>query len=128
VYRPPAGDLDRALQELSKQLEFANKSDWACYVVGDFNLNWGGNSNQINKYKEIVSAHGFVNIISESTRIGIEIGSIIDHILVKAQFSTPKGGVDLFLSDHKAVWVNLDTKKWCANLRLCTNTTSQTKI
>jgi hypothetical protein len=105
VYRPPAGDLDRALELLEQQLIYVNDSNKNCFVVGNFNLNWLDSSAQLEKYKSALSNHGFQMIINEPTRIGNNSSTIIDHILVKSHNVPNLQGVeDFFLSDHKAIW------------------------
>jgi hypothetical protein len=112
IYRPPVGNLDRALELLEQQLIYVNNSNRNCFLVGDFNLNWTDNSAQAEKYKAVLSNHGFLMIINEPTRIGNNCATTIDHILVKA-FNPPNlGGVeDFFLSDHKATWTSLMLNK-----------------
>jgi hypothetical protein len=112
IYRPPAGDLDRALELLEQQLIYANDSNKNCFVVGDFNLNWLDNSAQLEKYKSTLSNHGFLMIINEPTRIGNNNSTIIDHILVKSNNVPNLQGVeDFLLSDHKAIWSSLMLSK-----------------
>jgi endonuclease/exonuclease/phosphatase (EEP) superfamily protein YafD len=112
AYRPPSGDVNRALEELSSQLDFANSTDTTCLIVGDFNINWDSNSAITERYKELLANHGFINLITEGTRLGPNNASNIDHILVKAHKATHNCGVeDFFLSDHKAVWASLDLIK-----------------
>ncbi|KAL5255268.1 hypothetical protein ACHWQZ_G014613 [Mnemiopsis leidyi] len=80
VYRPPSGDIDSALTELSDLLENLPRGS---YLVGDFNIDLHeNNSKVVQKYEDILFSNGFFPLISLAThsKPGCK-SSCLDHIL-----------------------------------------------
>ena len=63
LYRPPSGNVNDALSELSKILEACPKK--CVYIMGDFNIDLHGEYNsKVNLFEEITLSTGFAPIIS----------------------------------------------------------------
>ena len=80
VYRPPSGDIDSALSELSDLLTDLPRGS---YLVGDFNIDLHEkNSKIVQKYEDILFSNGFFPLISLATheKPGCK-ASCIDNIL-----------------------------------------------
>ena len=96
LYRPPSGDIDSALSELSDLLQDLPRGS---YLVGDFNIDLHeNNSKTVQQYEDILFSNGFFPLISLAThsKPGCK-SSCIDHILTNDVDSIIATGT---LKDH----------------------------
>ena len=96
VYRPPSGDVDSALLELSEILDDLPRCS---YLVGDFNIDLHDKNSKIaQKYEDILFSNGFFPLISLATheKPGCK-ASCIDNILTNDVDSVVATGT---LKDH----------------------------
>jgi hypothetical protein len=92
VYRPPSGDINIALSELSEILDSLPKHS---YLAGDFNIDLHSkNSSIVQRYEEILLSKGFFPSISLATheKPGCR-ASCIDNILTNNIESIVSSGV-----------------------------------
>ncbi|KAL5258808.1 hypothetical protein ACHWQZ_G009312 [Mnemiopsis leidyi] len=67
VYRPPSGDMDSALSELSDLLD---ELPGCSHLVGDFNIDLHDkNNNVVARYEDILFSKGFFPLVSLATHI-----------------------------------------------------------
>ena len=96
VYRPPSGNIDLALSELSDLLDDLPRCS---YIVGDFNIDLHEeNSKVVQKYEDILFSKGFFPLVSLATheKPGCK-SSCIDNILSNDVDSIIATGV---IKDH----------------------------
>ena len=63
LYRPPSGDLQKALDEISNLLDNAAKS--SVYIMGDYNIDLHNHTSTIvNSFEETILTAGFTPLIS----------------------------------------------------------------
>ena len=80
LYRPPSGDIDKALVELSEILDLLPRNS---YISGDFNIDLHLKENRyITELEDVIMSRGFFPLISTTTheKPGCR-GSCIDNII-----------------------------------------------
>ncbi|KAG5875021.1 hypothetical protein JTB14_004905 [Gonioctena quinquepunctata] len=79
-------------------------------VVGDFNINFKGSSNEINNFKDLIFSFGLRAIIDEYTRVTATSRTCLDNITnIDEQFLL-SGVIEPGIADHRAQYLTLKTK------------------
>ena len=84
VYRPPNGDFDLSMNELTNILEKLPKAH--VHIMGDFNVNLlDQNTNKVSKFEDVIYRYSFYPVISTATHIKSGCKpSCIDNILTNS--------------------------------------------
>ena len=109
-YRPPDDSkylCDNFNDRLNDNIEIVSKENKEIILMGDFNVNYENDNDSRSHFdfKNIMSFHGFKQIISTPTRITEDTATLIDHIFVTNPASFPISCVvATSLSDHDFVY------------------------
>lgn len=111
IYRPPDTNKDKFLRELEKDLGTCNERE-NLILVGDINIDTNKIYDQYkNKYEDILSMQGMEECIFADTRVVIRDGvltrSKIDHIYARVKSKTISSVIELNISDHFAIAINM---------------------
>ena len=81
-YRPPSGNIAKALSLITSQLEpFSNSPSYDCIILGDFNINYLDRNTTGFKYLKEFERHLLLHqLIDTPIRIHNKCCSLIDHI------------------------------------------------
>lgn len=112
VYRPPSGNLVRAINLLYDLTnEFADGSS-QLIVCGDFNVDMGKISHPSSKViNDFCSSLGLSQLIQKPTRYGVSCDSIIDLMMTNCQYVASADVINFNCSDHLPVYVNIKKHK-----------------
>ena len=107
LYRPPSGDVDTAIKELSNSIEYVQSlCDAELVVMGDMNVNYRDrHSKSFDKIKEFERVFNLTQLISEPTRVTLKSTSTIDLIWTNTLYVAEHGVLDTILSDHMPVFM-----------------------
>lgn len=106
LYRSTSGDGDLFLRLFDQLLNDLFGKYVSICILGDFNINFKGNSYLLKELSCIMDSYGIFATISESTRVFNGSDSCIDNILTnRTDFAS--GVVDPCLSDHFAQYINI---------------------
>jgi endonuclease/exonuclease/phosphatase family metal-dependent hydrolase len=74
------------------------------YIIGDLNVNLVGDENK--QWVKTANDLGFKQLINRSTRVTLNLESLIDHIYVNNKNNVSNSGVlELSFSDHYSVFM-----------------------
>ena len=105
IYRPPQGDLARALKELSQQVDLARRSKADLIIVGDFNVDVSKNNKARTELQHCLEALGLVISNKAPTRVTNKSSTTID--LVIGPRLVEVGTENWHISDHCTLLVPL---------------------
>ena len=98
LYRPPKNNL--FIEKLSNILDTLKKDD-EIILLGDMNICLLRKSPLAKKYIDLLSLHGFSQLIKEATRVTPTCSSLLDHVgCTKENKISQSGVIDLGISDH----------------------------
>ena len=82
MYKPPSGDTEKALKEISDSIEFIQSlHSTEVIIMGDMNVNYRErHTKNFDLLKEFERTHNFVQLIKDPTRITIRSKTTIDLI------------------------------------------------
>ena len=128
-YRPPDDSkyiCNNFNDCLNENIEFVSKENKEMILMGDFNVNYENDNDSRSHFdfKNIMSFHGFKQIISTPTRITKDTATLIDHIFVTKPSSFPISCVvSTSLSDHDFVYCcrKINTIKYSYRTIKCRN-------
>ena len=106
LYRPPDGDLAKAIEYMTKSLQSVNSAKNDIFIMGDWNVNYKNTLSP--NYKKIVYFENYNNLkqtIKETSRNTDRTKTLLDLILTNADHITDSGTIDMFISDHQPVYV-----------------------
>ena len=106
VYRPPNGDLGKAVTYLDDCLKTINTSKVDLFVMGDFNVNYKNKAAP--SYKRLhffAQSNGLTQYIKNTTRNTDRTNSIIDLAMSNSKFVNHSGTLDHFISDHQPIFL-----------------------
>lgn len=84
-YRPPATNSTEYIDDLENYLSTLNKKNIEI-LIGDININLLNiNSNETNKYLNILGSNDFISYINKPTRVNKDTKSAIDHIFIRTE-------------------------------------------
>ena len=106
-YRPPSGNIIKAMSLMTTQLEIIDISpNIDCLIVGDLNINYlDRNSIGFKHLKEFERRFLLHQLIDTPTRIHNKCCSLIDHIFTNIDNIIQKGTIDVGISDHLPIFL-----------------------
>ena len=107
LYKPPTGDVETALKELTVSIEFIQSvHDVEFVIMGDMNVNYRDRHSKCFEFlKEFERAQNLKQMISEPTRITVRSKSTIDLIWTNMAHVSNSGTLNRILSDHMPVYI-----------------------
>ena len=106
VYRPPTGNLNKAISHLEECLQTLNMSKTDLFILGDLNVNYKNmKSPTYKKLHFFVQANGLTQYINSTTRNTDKSKSLIDLAMTNSKFVSLSGTLDCHLSDHQPIFI-----------------------
>ena len=106
LYRPPQGDLKKALNYLDDCLKTINLCKVDVFVVGDMNVDY--QSKKSPNYKRLnffAQSNGLSQHIHTTTRNTNKTKSLIDLAFTNSKFIKAAGTLDHHISDHQPIYI-----------------------
>ena len=106
VYRPPTGNLDKAVKYLNDCIQSLNLSKINLFIMGDFNINFQNKSSE--SYKKLhflIQSNGMSQYINTTTRNTDKTKSLIDLAITNSKFVSNSGTLNYFMSDHQPIYI-----------------------
>ena len=106
VYRPPNGNLDKAMRYISDCLKTLNLGKMDLFILGVFNINYKNKSSA--NYKNLhflIQSNGisqYINTITSNTDM---TKSLIDLAITNSKFVSKSGTLDHYISDHQPIYI-----------------------
>ena len=106
VYRPPSGNLDKAVTYLNECVKSLDLSKVEIFIMSDMNVNYK-NKVWLNyqKLKFFTQSNGLSQLISTTTRNTDKTNSLLDLILTNSKYVSMAGTLEHYVSDHQPVYV-----------------------
>ena len=103
LYRKQSTNINQYLENLKDILD-QNSID---IILGDFNINYLANNNEVKVLKELMDIYTYTQIVQTPTFL--PAGSLIDHIYINPKMFTvlDNSVVSVYYSDHQAIKVSL---------------------
>ena len=103
LYRKQSTNINQYLENLKDILD-QNSID---IILGDFNINYLVNNNEVKVLKELMDIYTYTQIVQTPTFLSA--GSLLDHIYINPQMFTvlDNSVVSVYYSDHQAIKVSL---------------------
>ena len=106
VYRPPKGDLQKAVKYLDDCLKTVNLGKVDMFMLGDFNVNYQNKSSpDYKKLNFFAQSNGLTQHIMNTTRNTDKTKSLIDLALSNSKFVSHSGTLEHFISDHQPIYI-----------------------
>ena len=106
VYRPPSGNLDKAIKYLEECVKTLNLGKINLFIMGDMNVNYKNKSAPAYKKLHFFNqSNGLAQHISTTTRNTDKTKSLLDLALTNSKFVTTSGTLDHYVSDHQPIFV-----------------------
>ena len=106
VYRPPSGDLDKAITYMNLCLSALNVVKIDLFILGDWNVNYKNKlSPTYKKLSFFENSNHLKQIIQETTRNTDKSKTLIDLILTNADNIKESGTLNTYISDHQPIYV-----------------------
>lgn len=106
IYRPPNGNLERALEQIKRIFDILDDSHRNDIVLtGDFNVDLLRSTPNQRLMKEFSHDLGLEQIIDNATRCGPNRDTLLDHFYIKMDYISKCGTIDLGISDHKMIYM-----------------------
>ena len=106
AYRPPNGNLDKAVKYLSDCLSQLNLSKLNLFIMGDLNINYKNKtSGNYKKLHFLIQSHGLSQYISTTTRNTDKSKSHIDLAITNSKYISNSGTLDHYVSDHQPIFI-----------------------
>ena len=106
IYRPPNGDLQKALVYFEECISSLNMSKVNVFILGDMNVNYTNKSAP--SYKKLNffnQSNGLTQHINTTTRNTDKTKSLIDLALTNSKFVSHVGTLEHFISDHQPIFI-----------------------
>ena len=106
VYRPPNGNLDRAIKTIEKGLRALVQPNDETVILGDFNIDYKNKSSpKFKKIKFFERANALEQMICTTTRNSKTSSTILDMVFTNMKYIKEAGTLDSFLSDHQPIFL-----------------------
>ena len=106
LYRPPEGNLQKALNHLNASLHNLNMSKIDLYIMGDMTVDYLNKSSApFKKLAFFERANNLRQIISEITRHTDRSRTLLDIILMNDRYVADQGTLNMMISDHQPIYV-----------------------
>ena len=105
VYRPPTGDLVKAIAYLDETLKLFELDRVEIFMMGDLNVNYKNKSSrEFKKLSFFTKSNGLSQVIQNTTRNSDKSNSLLDVVLTNSKYISNAGTLDHFISDHQPVF------------------------
>ena len=106
VYRPPTGNLDKAIKIIEKSLRSLVKPNEEVVILGDFNIDYKNKSSlNYKKNNFFERANALEQKICTTTRNTKTSSSILDMAFTNMKYIKNAVSLDSFLSDHQPIFL-----------------------
>ena len=106
TYRPPSGDLKKAISYLDECLKTINIRKSEVFILGDMNVNYKNKRSPIfKKLNFFAQSNSLTQYISTTTRNTDKTNSLIDIVLTNSKFVSSSGTLEHFVSDHQPTYI-----------------------
>ena len=106
MYRPPKGDLQKAISYLDNCLKSVNLGKSNVFMLGDMNVNFKNKkSPNFKKLNFLAQWNGLTQYINTTTRNTDKTNSLLDIALSNSKFINSSGTLDHFISDHQPIYL-----------------------
>ena len=106
VYRPPNGNLDKAIQYLEGCVKTLSLGKINMFMMGDMNINYKNKSAPAyKKFHFFSQSNGLTQYINTATRNTDKTKSLIDLALTNSKFISTSGTLEHFISDHQPIFI-----------------------
>ena len=120
VYKPPSGDIENALTELTQSIEHISSTynNTEVVIMGDLNVNYRErHCKDFESLKEFERTHNLVQLIKDPTRITLKSKSTIDLIWTNMLHVCDSGVMQTILSEP--VYVIKKKERECKEFKYC---------
>ena len=102
VYRPPNGDVNEFIEELSNTLSSPLSRNKKIIIMGDFNINLLSydHDNSVNNFVDTLSTFSLIPLINKPTRVADNSQTLIDNIFTNLHPIPTAGVIVADISDH----------------------------
>ena len=101
AYRPPSGDVSKAVSYLEDCVKLINTSKVNLFMLGDFNINLKNIASPgSKKLNFFIQSNGFAQHIKDTTRNTDKSNSLIDLAITNSKFINHAGTLEHYISDH----------------------------
>lgn len=112
VYRPPSGNLIKAMNQLSELTNEFTDGVAQLIICGDFNVDVSKVDHPSSRLiSDFCSNLGLKQLIINPTRYGIVRNSIIDLIMTNCRYIASSDVINYNCSDHLPVYINIKKNK-----------------
>ena len=106
VYRPPSGNLIKAIQYLQNCVKTLNLSKVNMFMMGDLNINYKNKSAAAyKKFHFFSQSNGLTQYINTTTRNTDKSKSLIDLALTNSKYVSASGTLEHYISDHQPIFI-----------------------
>ena len=106
VYRPPKGDLKKAISYLDDGLKTLNLSKLDIFLLGDFNINYKNKkSPDYKRFDFFAQSNGLTQHINSTTRNNEKTKSLLDLAITNSKFISHAGTLEHYISDHQPIYI-----------------------
>ena len=106
LYRPPEGNLKKALDYLDESISLLNVPKTDLFIVGDWNVNYKNQSSpEFKKLNFFITSNGLSQHIKSMTRNTDKTNSLIDLALSNSKFISSAGTLEHYISDHQPIYL-----------------------
>lgn len=107
TYRPPGGNVGKALDTLSGYLDkYRDKYNMEFLVMGDMNINYLDiRCRQVKLLKALEKQVGLTQIIKEATGVTLQKSTLIDICLTNMSNISHSGIICYLMSDHFPIFI-----------------------
>ena len=110
VYRPPGGNIDMYLDEMSSLLEYFQRTHPNAHILvsGDYNINLLKRDRASSDWTALMSSYNLLPLVTRPTRVTGSSATLIDNIFTnKYNMLSDVGVIQANISDHFAVFSSL---------------------
>ena len=102
LYRPPTGNVDKAIKTLNKNLCDNSVKNAEVFILGDWNVNYVNKlSNDYKKLSFFEKSNQLTQMITSVTRVTQKSKLLLDLIMTNSRNISKSGTLDIFISDHQ---------------------------
>ena len=106
IYRPPNGDIDKALEQLNSSIEKIKiEGNYEIFCLGDINIDLLKPSKGRKDFYNLTSTNGLEQLIKDPTRQTNKTKSLLDIIITDSNCILDSGVLYNSISDHYQVFV-----------------------